>query len=653
MNRYFYYILSVIAVLSQSANAQILDDSTKQVYGFHSTQYFTERDIFRDDTSKSRIDTSFDATIQRYDKQYFRDNIYQNLGNLGTASKAVFWQQPSTIGYTFGYHVYDQYASNVLNTKYMDTKSPYTLLRYVQSGTGENSLNFDFSRNITDLFNFGINVQRLTSVKQIGRKVQRDRNVDQWDFGFNASFHTRNKRFIALTSFARFSTLVRETGGIRPDSVVFNQTDLDLYDQSPVKLSDSARTLDDRTNFRYYHQFSLVPKNRFNLFHSFTYSNQYSGFTDKRLTSSSVSGKTLYESFIYPQYSFDTNQTVYRANFNSISNTVGFKSDLKNLKIRAFTTFENNAYKQIIKSDSTDKLSFDVTKVGAEADYYLSAKTYLTLSALSQMSLDASSENANKKVYIVNNKDYNLNISFVSDYFKAGFISSKYSPTLQQTQYCSNNYAWSNENLKPIQSQHLYAKVFKTFSKQKFELMASYTDVKNYVYYQDTASVTANWREKIIVSQGSDKGFQMLSGELFAGFNLGDKVFIDNQIRYTKTTGEDIYRVPSLYISSMIYYQKKFSKDLGLQFGFDIHYRSAYKADAYSAVLQQFVLQNNFKNNAFTVVDVFANLKIKKATAWVKFSQLNQSLQKVYFVTPYYPGMSLAFHFGVNWAFFD
>lgn len=656
MNNCFYYILSVCCVFTFQVNAQILDDSTKQVYGYHSTKYFTEKEIFKDDTTKFSPDSSFDATIQRYEKLYFKDNIYQNLGNLGTASKAIFWEQPTAIGYTFGYHTYDQYASNVLKTNYFDAKSPFTSLKYIQGGTGENALDFDFTRNFSKLLNVGMHVHRLTSVKQIGRKVQRDRNVDQWDFGFNTSFHTANNRYTALATYARFSTLVRENGGIRPDSVQFNQTELDAYDESPVKMSDSAMTMDDRTNFRFYHQLGILPNKVVSIFHSFSYQNQYVGFNDRSLNNTSA-GITMFTDFVYPDYFIDSTRTVYRANYNSKVNTIGLKSDLNKLKLRTYSIFENNKYKQIIKSDSLDKLFITVVKAGAEADFYFNNNAKIEFTAIQQVSLTAKAEKTMNQLNVVNNKDYNLNISFVNQFFKAGYSQARYSPTLQQIQYASNSYAWQNNAFKPIETQTYYAKIFKTVQRQRFEFALTHTEVNNYVYYLDTAKLDNHWREQIIVKQDRAKGFNITSFDVFADFNIGNKFFINNQVRYSMSAGDvnyRSYRVPTVYASSLIYYQLRFKKDLGLQIGVDIHHRSAYKADAYSVALQQFVVQNNFVAKAYTVVDAFINLKVKSATVWVKGSQINQYFgPQVYFVTPYYPGMKMAFHFGVNWPFFN
>jgi hypothetical protein len=640
-----------------SVNAQILDDSTKQIYGYHSTNYFTEHEVFKDDTLTYTPDSSFDATIQRYDKLYFKDNIYQNLGNLGTASKAIFWNQPTAIGYGFGYHTYDQYASNVLETKYYDTKSPYSILKYVQGGTGENSLNFDYTRNFSRLLNVGMNVQRLTSVKQIGRKVQRDRNVDLWDFGFNSSFHSPNKRYIALASYARFVNLVRETGGIIPDSVNFDQSNLNKYDESPVKMSDSARTSDDRTNFRFYNQFSIIPKNKLNLFYAYSFSDQYIGFNDKNLNNT-LSGKTLYKEYVYPTHKYiDSLGTVYRAEYISRTHTLGLKTSFKSFKMSAFSLFEGNQYKQIVKSDSSEQLLMSVVKVGGTMDYLVTENARFSLTALNQITLKAIEENKANAVQVKNNKDFNVNLAYASRFMKAGYGIAKYSPTLQQTQYAANNYAWKNNQLKPIQAQTYYLNVFKTIQKQRFELELSHTEVTNYVYFVDTAQLSNHWREQIMVKQDTAKGFNITNITLLADFNIGNHFFIKNQLRYALSAGDvkyRSYRVPTWYASSLMYYQFRFTKDLGLQIGIDVHYRSAYKADAYSVALQQFVVQNTFVAKAYTVVDAFVNLKIKKATVWLKGSQINQFMgQEVYFLTPYYPGMKMAFHFGVHWPFFD
>ncbi|MEY3417132.1 MAG: hypothetical protein RL060_1244, partial [Bacteroidota bacterium] len=656
MTNRFYYTLVLCCFFTLTVSAQVLDDSTKQVYGYHSTSYFTEQDVLKDDTLTTTPDSSFDATIHRYDKLYFKDNIYQNLGNLGTASKAIFWNQPTAIGYTFGYHTYDQYASNVSETKYYDTKSPYSILKYVQGGTGENSLNFDYTRNFSKLLNVGMQVQRLTSVKQIGRKVQRDRNVDLWDFGFNAAFHSPSKRYIALASYARFVNLVKETGGIIPDSVNFDQTNLNKYDESPVKMSDSARTSDDRTNFRFYNQFSIVPKNTLNLFYAYQFSDQYVGFNDKNLNNT-LSGKTLYKEYVYPAYNIDSLRTVYRAQFIANTHTIGLKSAYRSFKMSAFTVFEGNQYKQIVKSDSSQKLLMSVVKVGGTLDYLLNDNAKFSLSAMNQLTLKAIEENKANAINVNNNKDFNVNIAYSARFVKAGYGIAKYSPTLQQTQYAANNYGWENDSLKPIHAQTYYINFFKTIHQQRFELALSHTEVTNYVYFVDTAQLTQHWREQIIVKQDTAKGFNLTNISVLADFKLGEHFFIKNQLRYTLSAGDVKYRsfrVPTWYASTLMYYQYRFTKDLGLQIGIDVHYRSAYKADAYSVALQQFVVQNTFETKAYTVVDAFVNLKIKRATVWVKGSQMNQFMgQEVYFLTPYYPGMKMAFHFGVNWPFFD
>jgi hypothetical protein len=53
-------------------------------------------------------------------------------------------------------------------------------------------------------------------------------------------------------------------------------------------------------------------------------------------------------------------------------------------------------------------------------------------------------------------------------------------------------------------------------------------------------------------------------------------------------------------------------------------------------------------------MDVFLNVKIQRATLFVKYSHFNAAfMERNYFMVPNYPMQDAAFKFGVNWRFFD
>jgi Putative porin len=90
----------------QNANVRIgLDDSTSVVYGPTSTKYFLEEDVFNNRKRLYNIDTTIDG-IHNYNFVQRYKNLYQDLGNIGTAIRPVFYKAPEQIGTLLGYDAF-------------------------------------------------------------------------------------------------------------------------------------------------------------------------------------------------------------------------------------------------------------------------------------------------------------------------------------------------------------------------------------------------------------------------------------------------------------------------------------------------------------------------------------------------------------------
>ena len=115
--------------LEESGESQgrkkLIDDSTKMVFGPNTSLYFLEKDVKKNRIRKIEGDTSL------YNFHYFEPVaksgwMYQDLGNVGSAAKPIFYQLPSMIGTTSGFEAYDPYYFGPDSMRYYDTKSPYT-----------------------------------------------------------------------------------------------------------------------------------------------------------------------------------------------------------------------------------------------------------------------------------------------------------------------------------------------------------------------------------------------------------------------------------------------------------------------------------------------------------------------------------------------
>ncbi|MBX2971089.1 MAG: hypothetical protein KF803_17105 [Cyclobacteriaceae bacterium] len=114
-----YFIGICLVFFSVSLTAQdlpeprsrstIIDDSTKQIYGPTTSQYFLESDLFRNKWISYPIDTVI-RNFHHFSFSQRRQNLHQDLGNIGTAIRPVYQEVPDVIGATS-----DQRLRSVLN----------------------------------------------------------------------------------------------------------------------------------------------------------------------------------------------------------------------------------------------------------------------------------------------------------------------------------------------------------------------------------------------------------------------------------------------------------------------------------------------------------------------------------------------------------
>jgi hypothetical protein len=145
--------------------------------------------------------------------------------------------------------------------------------------------------------------------------------------------------------------------------------------------------------------------------------------------------------------------------------------------------------------------------------------------------------------------------------------------------------------------------------------------------------------------------------ELKFAFTFFRHVTISNQTVYTRLieNADDAIRVPQLFVNTQLSYANiHYNGNLEMHAGVDIHWRSAYYAPGYDPAIRQFYNQNTFQMNAFPIVDLFLNAKVKRARIFIKYNNILQAFTHTgYFATPYYPGQRNILDFGFDWSFYD
>lgn len=170
-------------------------------------------------------------------------------------------------------------------------------------------------------------------------------------------------------------------------------------------------------------------------------------------------------------------------------------------------------------------------------------------------------------------------------------------------------------------------------------------NIKNYTYFDQKAT-----------PKQYSKNIQVISGILNQNFKLG-VLHLDNEVIWQKSSEKSVLPLPDLSLYHNLYLQFKLAKVLSIQVGSDVRYFTKYYAPAYMPTIQQFYIQpesNRIKIGGYPIVNVYANLHLKRTRFYVMMYHVNQGMGKPeYFLAPHYPINPRIIKFGVSWNFYD
>jgi hypothetical protein len=602
----------------------ILDDSTKTIYGPQTTLHFFENDIINNrDSVRYRVDT----LLPDFNRWTPVDRAYGklvDLGNVGTASRNLFFTPRQDIGAQLGMRAYDPYAIQQDEVQYIDTKSQYTDLTYRSGGKKTTLGRFGYSQNVNPRFNFGIRGQRLTSNKQYGTYgVASEALLGQnWTFLLHSHYFSKDKKYLILAHYRHLNQKVREQGGVIPDEAVGGDG-IYAYD-GLARASDDANSWERRHVFHIYQQYKLV--NGFQVFAQTDYQSIINRYTDKAIQRGISNG-------LYPASRYDSSNTRQDIFYKLFDNKVGIKGTFSGFNYRAYV--RQRFYGMRSNSQEPNTAGFLTTSyrtglkleniVGLWLSYYLKDST---------QHLTAEGEH-------LLGRDFRLKGELDTKWAKVGYQTIFTSPDLITQNYIGNHFDWQN-NFKLTGTNTIYGSLPLKTKNILLTPEAQFHVVNNYVYY-DTAAIPRQLGSAFtIVRIGTTANIQL------------NRWNISGMAYYTTNSNSNVVRMPKYFASGQITYDFTYSKVLFIQVGVSAMYRSSYFADAYMPITQQFHIQNSFEIDQYTVADLFANVRIKRIRLAFKMAHVNQGFGVPgYFQTPGYLGLKRAFSFGVNWPLFD
>lgn len=636
-------LLSLTNSLTNSLKAQILDDTTKQVYNAKTTEYVLEQDILENTGKRYNIDTTLN-NLHNYNIVQGNQNMFVDLGSFGTASRTLFYHTPTQIGTQIGAIPYQPYTFNAQNVRYYDTKSPFTQAFYVQGSTGDQMIHFVFTRSINKNWNFGIHYTRLNSYKPFGGSNSKETLADQIRFTAHTRFQSGNGKYYLLYHYFHLNNKSAESGGVlvrerfEPDTV---------YDArlATAILGNRAESWHTQNNHRLYHHYALAKE--FTLFHIADIRRQRDDYhdTDPLTNPDFYLGTRLYRrAEQQPYLYFDNERTGESSLYNLYENKFGIKGKIT--KFNYIAHFKNRVYRwntslegQIsLTSDATDTVLVRLPQnkvVGrvAEFENFIGGKLFYQFSDSIRLTAEAE--------YLIG-KDYVLHGILDSKNIRAGFKSMLYSPSILQRQFYSNHFIWKDNNLKSTLANELYGSIVLNTKRLRFNPFASYILLTNYIYFDTLAAPKQDLGVIQLLKIGAN--FEAKLG----------RVKTLTSVFYTVKSGADVMRFPAFVANARVYCEDCFFKSLlQSQIGVELHYKTDYQGDAYMPVSRQFHLQDGFVVKNYLIADIFFNFRIKNLRAFLKLMHANQLPDTGYIMTPIYPGMRRNFVFGINWQFFD
>jgi hypothetical protein len=118
--------------------------------------------------------------------------------------------------------------------------------------------------------------------------------------------------------------------------------------------------------------------------------------------------------------------------------------------------------------------------------------------------------------------------------------------------------------------------------------------------------------------------------------------------------GADIMRLPTWQLRYSLFWEGKVFKGMQLRTGASIRYWSAFGANGYFPLTQQFYVQNGGKTEIYPIIDYFLSARIYQARVFVNAENILQIITKQnYFSASHYPSANFLVRLGVSWRLFN
>jgi hypothetical protein len=216
---------------------------------------------------------------------------------------------------------------------------------------------------------------------------------------------------------------------------------------------------------------------------------------------------------------------------------------------------------------------------------------------------------------------------------------SDVSADIYQEHWYSNHFKWEND----FKKQHeVVIKAKFDYPRFKASAGADYALYSNFLYNNAQA-----------LPDQFNGEFSVLAAWLNKDFSLG-RFHWSNRVVWQAVSNDAALRLPTLSAYSSLYYSHYLFKVMQIQLGADVYYHTPFKANKYEPSTTRFYIQNEITTGAYPIINLYANAKLKRTSAFVQMVHANSMFKfGEFFSTPHYPLEQMLLRFGILWTFYD
>ncbi len=606
------------------------------------------------DTSRLR---NFDSSITDFTRVFPTPWHHIHLGNLGNASRDLFFSPYMKPGWDHGFHAYDNYNFTVEGTKLYNTTRPYAELNYLLGSQSEQYIRLMHTQNISPYWNAAVEYRLINAPGFF-----QNQNTNHNNYRFTSWYQSRNKRYQNYVVIVGNKLQSGENGGLRTDFDYLK--DVTTYSDRATIPTQLGPNVPGNRNF-----FSTaIAVGTYYTNANYLFRQQYDLGQKDSLRVNDTTIVPLFYPRLRLEHTVSYNTYKYRFRDNQADSaqydtTYGFKlaipldtffiQDYWKVLVNDFSIYQfpdaKNAQQFFRAGASLENIQgvLDSGRINQKYHNFLVHAEYRNRTRNQKWDIEA---NGSFYVNGLNSGDYSAYVSLKriigkQTGLKLGFQNTNRSPSfvydIQSTFYHDTAKTFNKENISTIFASLDIPKI-------KLSLSGQYYLMSNYLYYQ-------GYYEPFQASTL----FNVLRIQLYKQFDITRHFKWRAWVVYQQRVGDGPVNLPALTARSQLGYDGNLGfKNLNTSFGLEFRYFTSYKAPTWSPFVGQYTYQDTATVRLQAPdISAYLHFRIRSFTAYVRAENLNTldpgngGWTRNNVPTRVYPYPGLQIRVGIYWSF--